>query len=485
MSKISTKLVTKLTAGAGTVMLCASALMSNPAVMHADETPASQSSKTTVTVDTKAKDKYTAVDQAKTITRTIHYVDTDGKKVAPDVTETHTAQVFATDPADKTTYKAFEVVNGVAENTVPKFNQVTSPAVRGYKLQDQTFATVPEQAWSLDGTQNKNEKTGFYDALAKNEVINVVYTKDPNAQTDVSGSVPVKGYTVLSVHQLTRTVNFVDEDGKALADKNIQTVMYETVAPDTLTAKEQEDTANQKIAVINTKTDSNGKVTNDGTSVILDTPSYLLATVKAPDIAGYHLVNDKLSEIKGQYAWLSTSPHVFAELPSGLQQFITQNEIVDVVYAKGEKKADDTGNTSNGAAASNDAGKDTKTDDTKNADDKNGKDSKDAEDSKDTDSKDSDSKDSKDSKDGKDAEDKDEDKNDTAAAGAAAGKNGGGSDGTGTSGSTGSGSGVSDSDSALPQTGNTKSSSALLGGGLALILSSIATGFVSLKRRFF
>lgn len=55
--------------------------------MHADETVTSQQNG----IDTG---NWTAVDKAKTITRTIHFIDENGKLVAPDVIERHTGEIF-------------------------------------------------------------------------------------------------------------------------------------------------------------------------------------------------------------------------------------------------------------------------------------------------------------------------------------------------------------------------------------------------------
>lgn len=446
MSKSHTKkILIRSTATLGALLVCGGALSSATSVMHADETPASTTGSgsegthsETVTPSTPAGaeldgTKWTAVDKAKTITRTIHYIDEDGKSVAPDVVESHTGEVFTAKENGNDVKRAFTIVNGVATNVVPKFAAVQSPVVKGYTLKSTQYATIPEQGWSLDGTQVKNEKTGFYENLSQDEVINVVYKKDPS--TALKDVVPVAGYTVLNVKTLTRTINYVTTDGTKLADPVVQTVKYETVASNKLTPKEQQDKANQKIAVVNVAKDADGNITSQ-TTQIMNTPSYKLDDVKSPKIKGYVLQNKAFKTLTGQYFWLSDAAHSEATLENGLRQFVDQDEIVDVVYVPGKE-----------------AKKDKKTKKAEVETDKKTKDGKNA--------------------------------------AAVAGSNNGSGDGTGTAAGTGGAdtgsvdaSGVDgDSSAVLPQTGNTKASSSLLGAGIAMLLSSAGMAWSSLKKR--
>ena len=239
---------------------------------------------------------------------------------------------------------------------------------------------------------------------------------------------------------MTRTINYVDEEGNKLADSAVETVKYETVASDKLTPKEQQDEKNQKVAVVQVLRDTNGNVTSENTS-ILSTPAYKLKDVKSPKIAGMKLQNKKFATLTGQYMWLSDQPYVHATLDNGLPQYMTQDEIVDVIYVKADAK------------------------DTQ-----------------------------------KDKKNKQNKKTKNAVAGAVDKKNNGGSGSasTGSSSNAGSGDvggsgsadvgsgdiGGSGSSATLPQTGNKKSSSVLLGSGVALMLSSVAMAWDGLKRKF-
>lgn len=453
MSKSHTKkILIRSSATLGALLVCGGALSSATSVMHADETPASSTDTSSthsenVTPSTSVGaeldgTKWTAVDKAKIITRTIHYIDEDGKTVAPDVVETHTGEVFTAKENGNDVKRAFTIVNGVATNVVPKFAAVQSPVVKGYTLKSTQYTTIPEQGWSLDGTQVKDAKTGFYDNLSQDEVINVVYKKD--SSTTLKDVVPIAGYTVLNVKTLTRTINYVTTDGTKLADSVVQTVKYETVASNKLTPKEQQDKANQKIAVVNATKDADGNITSQ-TTQIMNTPSYKLDDVKSPKIKGYVLQNKAFKTLTGQYFWLSDTAHSEATLENGLRQFVDQDEIVDVVYVPGKEAK--------------------KTKKTKKAEVK-------------TDEK---------TKNGKDT------------AVVAGSDNGFGSDdGTGTAVGSGTAagsdaasssvdaSGVSDggTSAVLPQTGNTKSSSSLLGAGITMLLSSAAMAWSGLKKRF-
>lgn len=459
---INSKLVTKFTAASGVIMLCGSTLLSSPLASHADETgstttetvtnkdnssSSTATNKPTTTIDNT---NWTAVDKVKTITRTIHYVDENGNKVAPDVVESHTGEVFATNLDDPATYKAFEVVNGSVQTTTPKFASVTSPSIRGYKLKDTNYKVIPEQTWSLDGKQIKDSKTGFFTNLSTDEVINVVYTRDANVTSELKDAVPVKGYTVLSVHQIKRTINFVDETGKALADPNIQVVKYEYLAPDTMTPKEQENQENQKVAAIIETTDPATGQVNSQNVQILSSPAYKLNKVTAPTISGYHVVEKRLKEINDQYAWLSKKPHVFAVLASGLQQFITQDEVVDVVYATGDEQPEEDANK----------------DENKTVDQTKDNEGQDQEDQ----TKETNKKKNKKSK-----------KTEDQAAGVGQSNGGTGSDGSG----SGYVSGGSGSGYVLPQTGNQKSSALLFGGGISMLLTAAVSAWLTFKKKFF
>lgn len=445
------KVLVRGTAVLGTLLVCGGALTSSPLVMHADDT-ASTHTETVAPAGTELDNtKWTAVDKAKAITRTIHFVDEKGNTVAPDVVERHTGEVFTTKNGETVVNKAFTIVNGVATNVEPKFAAVTAPSVKGYKLKSTQYQNIPEQGWSLDGKQERDPKTGFYKDLATDEVINVVYTKDGSQANQLKDAVPVSGYTVLSVHNMTRTINYVDLKGTKLHDSSIESVKYETVASDKLTPKEQQDPKNQKVAVVQINKDADGNIVSQTTQIVA-TPAFKLNDVKSPKIKGYKLQNKKFSVLSGQYMWLSaTEEHAHATLDNGLQQFIDQDEIVDVIYVKDNGKAD----------KKKDAKKDQK--DAKNQDQK--------------DAKNQDQKDQKDQK-------------GQAAAAGSSDDNGGSGSGSASASEPGTGDlssddvGSGDTGDALPQTGNTKASSSILGVGISMLLGSLAMAWDGLKKKF-
>lgn len=440
------KVLVRSTAALGALLVCGGAVTSSPLVSHADETTTSHSETVAPSGSALDNTKWTAVDKAKTITRTIHYIDEDGKTVAPDVVESHTGEVFTTKNGDTTVNRAFAIVNGVATNIQPKFAQVVSPSVRGYKLKSTQYATIPEQGWSLDGTQVKDDKTGFYTNLSQDEVINVVYEKD-GTTTELKDEVPVAGHTVLSVKTMTRTIQYQDENGKQLYSPEVETVKYETVASNKLTPKEQQDSKNQQVAVVNITRDADGNVTSQSAQ-ILNTPAYKLKDVISPKINGMKLQNSKFKVLSGQYMWLSDKPYVHATLDNGLDQYMVNDEIVTVIYVPQTKK-------------------DQKKEANKKKDaEKKAKQTKNAKDTAAAAGTVSDSSDGTGSGSGSASADE----------GSVGSSNSGDFDG-------GSGSVGGDSGSTLPQTGNKKASSSLLGAGVVLLLSSLTMAWDGIKKR--
>ena len=446
------KVLVRSTAALGALLVCGGAVTSSPLVSHADETTTSHSETVAPSGSALDNTKWTAVDKAKTITRTIHYIDEDGKTVAPDVVESHTGEVFTTKNGDTTVNRAFAIVNGVATNIQPKFAQVVSPSVRGYKLKSTQYATIPEQGWSLDGTQVKDDKTGFYTNLSQDEVINVVYEKD-GTTTELKDEVPVAGHTVLSVKTMTRTIQYQDENGKQLYSPEVETVKYETVASNKLTPKEQQDSKNQQVAVVNITRDADGNVTGQSAQ-ILNTPAYKLKDVTSPKIEGMKLQNSKFKVLSGQYMWLSDKPYVHATLDNGLDQYMVNDEIVTVIYVP-----------------------QTKNDKRKEADKK-----KKAVEKKTAKKK---VKQTKSAKDTAAPAGTASDSSDGTGSGSGSASADEGSVGSSDSGDLdgGSGSVGGDSGSTLPQTGNKKASSSLLGAGVVLLLSSLTMAWDGIKKR--
>lgn len=445
------KVLVRSTAALGALLVCGGAVTSSPLVSHADETTTSHTETVAPSGSALDNTKWTAVDKAKTITRTIHYIDENGKTVAPDVVESHTGEVFTTKNGDTTVNRAFAIVNGVATNIQPKFAQVVSPSVRGYKLKSTQYATIPEQGWSLDGTQVKDDKTGFYTNLSQDEVINVVYEKDGTA-IELKDEVPVAGYTVLSVKTMTRTIQYQDENGKQLHSPEVETVKYETVASDKLTPKEQQDSKNQQVAVVNITRDADGNVTGQSAQ-ILNTPAYKLKDVISPKINGMKLQNSKFKVLSGQYMWLSDKPYVHATLDNGLDQYMVNDEIVTVIYVPQTKK--DQKKEANKKEANKKKDAEKKAKQTKNAKDTAAPACTASDSSNGTGS-------------GSGSASADE--------GSVGSSNSGDFDG-------GSGSVGGDSGSTLPQTGNKKASSSLLGAGVVLLLSSLTMAWDGIKKR--
>lgn len=121
-----------------------------------------------------------------------------------------------------------------------------------------------------------------------------------------------------------------------MATSVVESVKYETVASSSLTPKEQNETKNQKVAIVNVIRDTAGNITTQNTH-ILSTPAYRLKDVASPKINGYKLQNRNFKTLSGQYMWLSDKPYVHAILDNGLPQYMVQDEIVDVVYVPGKE----------------------------------------------------------------------------------------------------------------------------------------------------
>lgn len=230
---------------------------------------------------------------------------------------------------------------------------------------------------------------------------------------------------------MTRTINYVDGIGNKLATSVVESVKYETVASSSLTPKEQNETKNQKVAIVNVIRDTAGNITTQNTH-ILSTPAYRLKDVASPKINGYKLQNRNFKTLSGQYMWLSDKPYVHAILDNGLPQYMVQDEIVDVVYVPG-KETNGKENSQNSSAIT-------------------GNDKTDKNNSNDSENKSNDGSSSRDAK-----------NNST--------NNYDNTSSTNT--------GLDDnSENVLPQTGNTKFSTSLLGSGLALLFTA-AIGYLS------
>ena len=229
-----------------------------------------------------------------------------------------------------------------------------------------------------------------------------------------------------------------------------------------MTPKEQQDSKNQQVAVVNITRDADGNITGQSAQ-ILNTPAYKLKDVVSPKINGMKLQNSKFKVLSGQYMWLSDKPYVHATLDNGLDQYMVNDEIVTVIYVPQTKKDKKKAAEKNAKAAEKNA----------KATEKKAKQTKDANGT--AAAAGSAASDSNDGTGSASASD---------AGSASSDKGGSGSsdsgDFDGGSGSVGSG---SDSGSTLPQTGNKKASSSLLGAGVVFLLSSLTMAWDGIKKR--
>lgn len=244
-----------------------------------------------------------------------------------------------------------------------EFAQYTVPTIKYYKT---SVSVVPSET----------AKAG------SNEVVDVTYTRSLPDWT-----VGVDGYDVVAAGPITRTINFVDENGNKLAESKVETVNREVlvkqgklsriykdyikangnVSSTTTTGSLSTATAQSNLsttaqdAIKDNKADGylvlglNGD--KDKTN-ILD-PAYKLENVKAPKIKGYTLKDKKLANIVGQYLWLSTPQSLSSnpKLSNGLDEFLTQDTTINVVYTKaGQKNTNKKGTVAAGVVKDNNKG---------------------------------------------------------------------------------------------------------------------------------
>ena len=212
----------------------------------------------------------------------------------------------------------------------------------------------------------------------RNKVIDITYKRSYPTWTE-----GVKGYDVVASGPITRTINFVDESGKKLAPSKVETVdreilvkkhnighaypyRYRVISPDKTTTYSnlspvtaQKDLSNSAIQKIR-RAKVQGYIVlevNGNRSNLVD-PAYKLQDVTAPTIKGYTLKNKKLANISGQYLWLSNPESLGnnAKLSSGLDEYLTKDTTINVVYTKNGAKSvaagQNQGNNSNGTSQS-------------------------------------------------------------------------------------------------------------------------------------
>lgn len=199
----------------------------------------------------------------------------------------------------------------------------------------------------------------------KNKVIDITYKRSYPTWTE-----GVKGYDVVASGPITRTINFVDENGKKLAPSKVETInreilvkkrhighvypyRYRVISPDKTTTYSnlspvtaQKDLSNSAIQKIK-RAKVQGYIVlriNGNQSNLID-PAYKLQDVTAPTIKGYTLKDKKLANISGQYLWLSTpeSLNGNTKLANGLDEYLTKDTTINVVYTKNGAKAATTG----------------------------------------------------------------------------------------------------------------------------------------------
>lgn len=204
-----------------------------------------------------------------------------------------------------------------------------------------------------------------------NQIVNIHYTRIyPN------WAVGVDGYDIVASGPITRTINFVDENGKKLAPSKVETVNREVLVKKNHVDRiypNQVVTPNETVpeSSLSTSTvqsnlstsavhyDNRDKVlgylvleVNGHRSNVID-PAYKLQNVTAPTIKGYTLKDKKLANIDGQYLWLSMPETLTnnTKLANGLDEFLTTDTTVNVVYTKNGKVAavqgKDSQNTNN------------------------------------------------------------------------------------------------------------------------------------------
>lgn len=176
-------------------------------VTKTDETTSENKTETT-TATTQSGDKTvtsnavaTAKPEEKTVTRTIHYVDQDGKTVAPDVMQT----VKLT--------RATEDSAWASENTT--FSALANPKIDGYVAKDKDVA---EEQKVTEKTEN-SEVTVHYLSKQTNEYY---FSAAGKAERLAKAKISYKDAELTK--KVTRTIKFVDDTGKSVSPDVVQTV---------------------------------------------------------------------------------------------------------------------------------------------------------------------------------------------------------------------------------------------------------------------
>ncbi|WP_202987247.1 mucin-binding protein, partial [Ligilactobacillus araffinosus] len=145
----------------------------------------------------------------KVITHTIHYVDSTGKTVAPDVVQsiTYTRGATKDNVTGDITYTDWTTTTDPAE-----FPSVVSPTVDGYTPSQQDSGTVPVNSNSSDSDET------------------IVYTKNGSSQTPTGDTATV-----------TETINYINSSGVVLHVPTTVTITFKRNADGTYTAEGSDD----------------------------------------------------------------------------------------------------------------------------------------------------------------------------------------------------------------------------------------------------
>ncbi|MFK5676526.1 mucin-binding protein [Ligilactobacillus sp. LYQ60] len=145
----------------------------------------------------------------KVITHTIHYVDSSGKTVAPDVVQsiTYTRGATKDNVTGAITYTDWTTTTDPAE-----FPSVTSPTVAGYTPSQTDSGVVPVDSNSSDSNET------------------IVYSKNGGTQTPTGDTSTV-----------TETINYINSSGVVLHAPTTETITFEKGTDGTYTAVGSDD----------------------------------------------------------------------------------------------------------------------------------------------------------------------------------------------------------------------------------------------------
>ncbi|WP_297816305.1 mucin-binding protein [uncultured Lactobacillus sp.] len=155
--------------------------------------------------------KPTVEQRSQNYTRTINYVDENGKQLKDPTVQTVTVTKLVS--VDPTTKKETDLTKWSTAN----FDEVTLPKIDGYFTTEKDIVKAP---------------------ATKDETVTIHYTKKQSATGDALVD-PAKPAVEQRSQDYTRTIKYVDENGKQLKDPTVQTVtVTKLVSVDPTTKKE-------------------------------------------------------------------------------------------------------------------------------------------------------------------------------------------------------------------------------------------------------